>query len=205
MVEQGVPLSESPVAARRGPREAASRRGARSRSSCSSAASAWPSGSSCPRSAASAAAARRRRSPRLRLLRPSSRSSSRKASRGPDGRAHQGGEPDRSEQAQDQPAALVEGLPRRDGELEDPGDVREGREAAESRGLPLPVDVRVRAADDLAAARQPAAPGVRGELGEGRSRVREVEEPDAVRRADHRVARSRRRSSRRRSARSSRR
>ena len=55
------------------------------------------------------------------------------------------------------------------------------------RGLPVSGDVRVPAADDDEAAGQQAADRVPAQLGEARSPLRQVEEPDAVRRPDHRV------------------
>ena len=61
------------------------------------------------------------------------------------------------------------------------------RAAHEPRGLPLPGDLRLPARHDLAAARPRPDRGVLHELGEGRPALRALEEPDALRRADHRL------------------
>ena len=63
------------------------------------------------------------------------------------------------------------------------------REEAQPRGLPLPGDVRLPGEHDVDAARAGPARRVPRELGEGRPELRAQEEPHAVRRADHRVAR----------------
>ena len=64
-----------------------------------------------------------------------------------------------------------------------------GRKTPAARGLPLPRDVRLPREHDVGAARARAAAGVPAELAEREPVVRALEEPDAVRRADHRVAR----------------
>ena len=93
----------------------------------------------------------------------------------------------RAREAQHQPAAVVVGVSESHGELEDPGEVRRGREAAAARRLPVPGRLPVRAEDDLAAARQSPAGGVRARLEPGRPLVCEVAKPHPVRRLDHRV------------------
>src|SRR5205823_3971005 len=57
-----------------------------------------------------------------------------------------------------------------------------------ARGLPLPRNLRLRRAHDLRAARGAAVEGIPRELGEGEPRIRPLEEPDRLRRADDRVA-----------------
>ena len=58
---------------------------------------------------------------------------------------------------------------------------------ARDRGLPLPGDLRVHAEDDREAARRRPARRLQRQLGEGRPALRANEEPDALRRPDHRL------------------
>ena len=99
--------------------------------------------------------------------------------------AGRGGPATREEEAQDHAEALGRRVRSRDEGREAASRVPQGRH--EDRGLPLPGHVRVHPEDDGQAARRRPARVLRGQLGEGRPRVREGEEPDAVRRADHRL------------------
>ena len=157
-----------------------------SRSSCSWAGSALAAGSwsgrkerRLERQDEAAAAGRRRRRP--------SRSSSPRASRGQ--MAERIGAVDRiaRKKRQDQPAALARAyLATATAKL--PGEVRRRRQGATARGLPLPGHVRAsRARRPRSSSSSDQLEAFQRELDAGRPRLREVQEPDAVRRADHRV------------------
>ena len=69
-----------------------------------------------------------------------------------------------------------------------PGRFARDRKRAVARGLPLSGHLRVHGAHDRQGDGREAAGRVSRQLGEGRPALREVEEPDALRRADHRLA-----------------
>ena len=74
-----------------------------------------------------------------------------------------------------------------DGASRVPPAVSDRGSAAESRGLPVPSHLRVHGEDEDPPDGQLTACGLREELGEGQPALRAVEEPDAIRRPDHRV------------------
>ena len=103
----------------------------------------------------------------------------------PDGERVDGGREDRRPRAPRPRRSSPARLPRRDAARR---ACRASAEAAdEPRGLPVPGDVRLPARRRRRAARRRPARGVLPQLADGRPGVRAVEEPDAVRRADHRV------------------
>ena len=102
-----------------------------------------------------------------------------------DGRPHHRGEQDRRGQAPHHAQALRAGVPA--GHEDDGSAGRLPEERAESRGLSLPRDLRLHRGHDVEGARRRPARGLRPQLEPDRPQVREVEEPDPVRRPHHRL------------------
>ncbi len=143
--------------------------------------------SRCSVGARAAAARTRRRRSSCAAARAAAGHLPRGVHGGGDGGSRRRGARDRDREAWRDAAAHAGGLRERERGRDAAEGVPEGLGREVARGLPLPGDVRVHEAHVVAAARARPAARVRAAVEQGRPALRALEEPDAVRRADHRV------------------